>query len=252
MAHNAEALVAVAAKLSAVEGKLGSVLAQERTLPVVPSLAGLFPGGALRRGSTVVVSPGPFPGATCLALSLLAGPSAAGSWCAVVGGRDLGLVAAAQMGTELERLAIVPSPGAHWPVLSAALLEGFDVVLLRPVGSVSPAEARKLEARARERGSVLTVLAGRWPGAADVRLCVSRGTWKGLDRGCGYLAGADVEVTAEGRGAVARPRRANVWLGGPPSALSAAPVPGPVPVPAGGDGPGLTVVPVPAPAELAG
>lgn len=235
MAPKAEALAAVENKLGALEGKLGSVLAQERTLPLAPSLAGLFPGQALRRGSTVVVSPGPFPGATYLALSLLAGPSGAGSWCAVVGAPDLGLVAAAQMGTELERLAIVPSPGAHWPVLTAALLEGFDVVLLRPPGSVSHAEARKLEARARERNSVLAVLSGRWPGGADVRLCVSRGTWKGLDQGCGYLAGANVEVTAEGRGAAARPRRAHVWLAGPPSALSqpvAAPALVPVPAPA--------------------
>ena len=129
-----------------MEGKLGTVLAQERTLAVLPCLAGLFPEGGLRRGSTVVVGPGPVPGATSLALSLLAGPSAGGCWCAVVGAPELGLVAAAQLGTELERLALVPSPGPHWPVVTAALLEGFDVVLLRPPAGTSSSEARKLEA----------------------------------------------------------------------------------------------------------
>jgi len=199
--------------LASVEGKLGTVLAQERTLEVLPSLASLFPEGGLRRGSTVLVRPGPFPGATSLALSLLAGPSGSGSWCAVVGAPDLGLVAAAQVGAQLGRLALVPAPGPHWPVVTAALLEGFDVVLVQPPAGASPSEARKLEARARERGSVLAVLSGRWPGSADVRLGVSGGTWRGLEQGCGHLAGAEVEVTAEGRGASSRQRRTRTWLG---------------------------------------
>jgi hypothetical protein len=210
-----------------MEGKLGTVLAQERTLEVLPSLAGLFPEGGLRRGSTVTVGPGAFPGATSLALSLLAGPSAGGSWCAVVGAPDLGLVAAAQVGAELERLAMVPSPGAHWPVVTAALLEGFDIVLLRPPGPVSRSDARKLEARARERGSVLAILSGHWPGAADIRLSVSGGSWRGLEQGCGHLSGAEVEVTAEGRGASSRPRRARTWLGGPVPAPVATSLAGP-------------------------
>ena len=114
-------------------GRAGrAVLAEERTLPLVAALADLFPGKSLRRGSTVVVSRGAFPGATSLALALLSGPCAGGSWCAVVGAAELGLVAAAQHGLDLERLALVPSPGAQWPVVTAALLEGFDVVLVCP------------------------------------------------------------------------------------------------------------------------
>lgn len=201
--------------LAFAEGKLGAVLAQDRTLPLLSALSGLFPEGALRRGSTVLVGQGAFPGATSLALLLLAGPSSAGSWCAVVGAPDLGLVAAGQAGAQLDHLALVPSPGRQWPVVTAALLEGFDMVLLQPPGTVSPSDARKLEARARERGSVLAVLSGRWPGAADMRLSVSGGQWRGLDTGCGYLWGAEVEITSEGRGAASRPRRTRTWLGGP-------------------------------------
>ncbi|MGH9177562.1 MAG: hypothetical protein ACRD0N_03275, partial [Acidimicrobiales bacterium] len=77
----------VAARLA---GRVQPVaLAGERLLPVHPALAGLLPGGGLRRGSTVAVA-----GSTSLALALVAGPSGAGSWCAAVGVPSLGLVAA--------------------------------------------------------------------------------------------------------------------------------------------------------------
>jgi hypothetical protein len=191
----------------------GPVLARDRKLPLVTALAGLFPEGGLRRGSTVVVGPGSAPGATSLVLALLSGPCAGGSWCAVVGAPDLGLVAAAQLGNDLERLAMVPAPGARWAVVTAALLEGFDVVLLRPDGQAAPPDARKLEARARERGAVLAVL-GDWPGSADIHLRVASGRWRGLGDGFGYVAGRQLEVVAGGRGAASRPRRARLSLRG--------------------------------------
>jgi hypothetical protein len=203
-----EALAAMGDRL----GTVGAVLARDRTLPLVSDLACLFPEGGLRRGSTVVVG-GTFPGATSLAMALLAGPCTGGSWCAVAGAPDLGLVAAAQLGIDLERLAVVPSPGAKWPVVTAALLEGFDVVLLCPPGPVRQPDARKLGARARERGSVLAVLGEGWPGPADIRLVVVAGGWRGLEDGCGYLWGREVEVIADGRGAASRSRRARIWLG---------------------------------------
>ena len=62
-------------------------LARERTLPLLSAVADLFPDGALRRGSVVGVDG---VGATSLALAVAAGPSAAGSWTAVVGDPGLG------------------------------------------------------------------------------------------------------------------------------------------------------------------
>lgn len=197
-----------------MEVKLGTVLAQQRVLPVVPELAGLFPEGGLRRGSTVTVGPAGQPGTTSLALRLLAGAGAAGSWCAVVGAPDLGLVAASQLGAELERLALVPQPGRQWLVVMGALLEGFDVVALRPPASVAPTDARKLEARARERGAALLVFDGPWPGVADMRLSVVVKSWEGLGAGHGYLSGALLEVGAQGRRAASRARRCQVSLPG--------------------------------------
>jgi hypothetical protein len=181
-------------------------LAGGRTLPVLPALGGLLPGGGLRRGSTVAVA-----GSTSLARALLAGPSAAGSWCAVVGMPSLGLVAAAEVGVAIGRLALVAAPGRDWAAVVAALLDALDVVVVQvPDRAVRAADARRLAARARERGAVLVPL-GRWDGA-DVRLSVARSAWKGLDAGAGHLQARLVEVVAEGRGAAARPRRARLWL----------------------------------------
>ncbi|HUB69409.1 MAG TPA: hypothetical protein VL984_03215, partial [Acidimicrobiales bacterium] len=194
------------------------VLAQDRALPLAAELVGLFPESGLRRGSTVVVNPGSAPGSTGLALALLSGPSSQGSWCAVVGHPDLGLVAASQLGADLGHIALVPHPGKNWAVVTAALLEGMDVVLLCtshfvPPQRVGAPHARRLEARAREQGSVLVVLGEDWPGNADVRLSVVANRWHGLGDGFGYLAGGQLEVAAGGRGAASRPRRAAVRLG---------------------------------------
>ncbi len=196
--------------LARVERGFGTSPGRARTLPLVAAMAGLFPGGSLRRGSTVAIIPGAWPGATSLMLALLAGPSAGGSWCAIVGAPALGVVAAARSGVELARLALVPAPGPKWPTVTAALLEGFDVVVLCPPPLARTADARKLEARARERGSVLVVLAPTWPGRPDVCLEVTGCSWQGLGKGFGYLAGRELEVVAAGRGASCRPAHARL------------------------------------------
>jgi len=51
---------------------------------------------------------------------------------------DLGLLAAYELGVDLERLALVPEPGPDWPQVVAALLDGIDVVVVAPP-AVTPA-----------------------------------------------------------------------------------------------------------------
>jgi hypothetical protein len=182
-------------------------LAGEQLLPVLPELEGLLVGGGLRRGTSVAVA-----GSTALALRVLAGPSQAGSWCAAVGLPSLGLAAAAEAGLVLERLALVPDPGEprQWSTIVAALLDALDVVLVRPPTRVRIADARRLAARARERGSVLVAL-GRWEGA-DVRLSVTGQEWEGVGHGHGHLRSRTLHVVATGRAAAARQRRASLVL----------------------------------------
>lgn len=198
-----------AARLRDLGGVAAPVtLAGDRLLPVLDDLAPLFPGQGLRRGTTVAVGG---RAASSLALATLAGPSRAGAWCAVVGLPSLGLVAAAEAGIALDRLVLVAGPEAgEWATITAALLDALDVVLTRPPVRVRTADARRLAARARERGSVL-VTTGGWDGP-DVRLTGEAGEWQGLGEGHGHLVCRRVEVVGGGRGAAARERRARVWL----------------------------------------
>jgi hypothetical protein len=185
-------------------------LARERTLPVLPALADLLPEGGLRRGSTVAVS-----GATSLALALLAGPSQAGSWCAAVGLPSLGLVAAAEVGIALERFPLVARPGDDWQAVVAALVDAVDVVLVCLPRHVRSGDARRLAAKARDRGAVLITTGGSGLFAADVRLSVASAAWKGVGNGHGHLRARRMDVVATGRGAAARERRVSLWLPAP-------------------------------------
>jgi hypothetical protein len=195
--------------------------ADEQLLPVDGPLSDLLPGAGLRRGSTVVICPGPVAGTTSLALSLLAA-SQAGSWCAAVGLPELGLVAAAGVGVSLDRFALVPNPGEQWSMVTAALIDAVDVVLVRPPRRVRLTDARRLVARARERGSVLVPISSTWSEAADIRLRVVAGAWDGLGQGHGVLQARTVEVVATGRGAASRERRVLLWLPAPDGKVAVA------------------------------
>jgi hypothetical protein len=179
----------------------------EQTLPVSAALRPLLPGASLRRGATIAVN-----GSTSLLFTLLAEASRAGSWCAAVGLPRWGLVAAAEAGIEVRRLALVPRPGTEWASVVAALLDGVDIVVTATPGLVPARLAERLAARARQRGGVL-VPVGRWPGA-DVTLEAVRTRWHGLGDGQGRLRAYEVEVLAYGRGAASRPRRARLGLPG--------------------------------------
>ena len=137
------------------------------------------------------------------------GRSASGRWVAVAGMPEFGVEAAARFGIALERLVLVPDPGRQWLTVVAALADVIPVVAVRPAGRVAPAEASRLSARLRQRGTTLLV-AGDWPGS-DARLGVEASEWHGLERGHGHLGDREVVVS------VGRPRRVR-----PPRPLAAA------------------------------
>jgi hypothetical protein len=195
-------------------------LARDRRLPVLPALDDLLPASGLRRGTTAAVDARPgVAGATSLALALAAGASQAGSWVAAVGLGSLGLVAASELGMAFERFALVADPGrerAGWASVVAALVDGFDVVLVDADCRLRAADARRLVARVRERGAVLVAVGGELPGERSaLRLTVTSSRWAGLGEGWGHLQGRRVTVEAAGRGEASRGRRAELWLPGP-------------------------------------
>ncbi|HUQ59622.1 hypothetical protein [Lentzea sp.] len=162
-----------------------------RVLPVRGELAGLLPWGGLRRGSTVSVG-----GSTSLLLALLAGATADGCWAAVVGLPQVGVLAAAELGVSVQRLALVPRPGSDPGPVIAALLDGIDLVA---VACPLPASlARRLTARARQRRTVL-IAVGSWP-SADVELTAESVRWNPLDDGAETLRRQQISVRTGGRG----------------------------------------------------
>lgn len=196
--------------------------ASAQALPVRGELAELLPWGGLRRGSTVSVR-----GSTSLLLTLVAAATAEGCWAAVVGLPGCGVLAAAELGVAVHRLALVPRPGRDQSEVEktvAALLDGFDLVSVAT--PVTGATARKLSARARNRKAVLLPFAAPWPGA-DVELSATPDPWTGLGRGHGVLTSRTATVRATGRGAAARPRQTRLLLNG----TTTPPHPTPQPVP---------------------
>ncbi len=189
----------------------------DRWLPVAAPLRPLLPGGALRRGTTVAVG----AGASSLVLALLAPVTSGGGWAAVVGMPALSALAAAQAGAVLERLAWVPRPGLQWTAVVAALLDGFDLVVVAPPRPVDQRLARRLAARARQRGAVLMPY-GAWEGV-DLTLTAGPGEWSGLGLGRGRLRCRELTITARGRGAAERPRQVRVRLPDPTGRLAEAP-----------------------------
>jgi hypothetical protein len=190
-------------------GAAGVGVSGVRLLPVAEPLRGLLPGGGLRGGSTVALP----TGSRALLFALLAKASEEGSWCALVGLPDSGLVAAKEAGLELSRLALVPLPGPDLLAVTSVLLDGLDVVVVAGLERIPVGARRRLMARARARGAVLVSM-GRLPGA-DVELVGTSGRWMGLGAGgAGRLSCRRIRVGASGRGAVGRRRTVAVELPG--------------------------------------
>jgi hypothetical protein len=176
-------------------------------LPVLPALEPLLPAGGLPKGSVAAVDR---HGA--LLLALIAEASRGGAWCGAAGIPEFGVAAAAGMGVNVDRLLLVPEPGPRWLEVTAALLDGMDIVIVRPPARVGAGERRRVEAAVKRTGAVL-VVAGNWDGA-PVRLSAGRQEWEGIGDGYGRLQRCRTEVTATGRGSLARPRSAELWLPG--------------------------------------
>jgi hypothetical protein len=222
-------------------------------VPVPEPLAGLLPGGLHRGEAAALATRHREQHPDYLALALLAGALNAGLWCAVVGVPDLGLAAlagmlgpalpaepvpgsaaarAAQRQAALDRLLLVPDPGAQWAEALTVLADGVDLLLVRPLTPISTEIADRVDARllpspppgstdgksARNkpaRGAALLVLGG-WP-SARLSLHIARADWTGLDgigptAGTGRLTGCRATVVAQGWATAGRPRAARLWL----------------------------------------
>ena len=178
--------------------------AASRQLPLASPWDRVLAGPGFRRGSTVNVHAAPGAGGLTLALSLLGGVSTQGHWSAVVGVDDPGVVAIHELGVDLRRVLFVPRPRGAWAESVADLLDGVDVVVVRPPSRTAHGVARRLAGRVRERGCVLVVVsepATAWPLPADLSLEILSSRWIATSR----LEGRQSLVRVTGRGAARRP-----------------------------------------------
>ena len=190
------------------------VLAEQQVLPVTTAFEDLLPDAGLRRGTVTRIKG---PGATSLALALLAGCTTEGSWVAAIGLEGLGLEAAGEVGLALERLLLVdvPTPD-QWSTAVAAALDGMDAVLVELPRSQArgsrESEVRRLQSRLRDRGAVVVLVGASGAFQPDVVFSTSAPSWQGLGAGWGHLRSRCIPVEVTGRRAASRPRTGRLWL----------------------------------------
>jgi hypothetical protein len=190
--------VADPADLGALQAIIGDTrpddLAGDRT-PLVPAMETLI-GRRVRRGAIVAVE----GDIACLSLAaaLLAGVSADGGWCGVIGLPDFGFAGARGLGVRTESLIAVDDPGPRWADVVAAVLGAVEAILVRPPERVPGRLARRLAGRARESRCTLVTLGPAWEGS-DVRVSATRQEWLGLGPGHGHLRARRVTAVASSR-----------------------------------------------------
>ena len=174
------------------------------SLPVAKALQPIIPDGVLVRGRTVLCSG---DAAMSTALLLVSAATQAGSWLAIVGVSDFGLMSACEQGVALQRTVLV-TPTANkkdWTSTVAAVADGFDVVMLEVPREVSESDARRIQTRIQARRNVLVLVetsrhtTPRSVFQPDVVLHTVTTKWDGIERGAGYVQGRLIDVMVSGR-----------------------------------------------------
>ncbi len=190
---------------SAYDAPADDLLESESQLALPQWLAELLPA-PLPRGTVAVLS-----GARSLLLSMVAAVTAAGGNAAIVGQPDIGLLAAAEMGADLSRVAVIPDPGTDPVEVAAVLVDGMDLVVLGLGGRRVPqTRAQAVVARARSKGCTVLVTDGDWQGAPtrlEARVCGYELT-SGSRPGFGRISRVRLQVSGvcAGRRVTARAR----------------------------------------------
>ena len=174
------------------------------SLPIAKALQPIIPDGVLVRGRTVLCSG---DAAMSTALLLVCAATQAGSWLAIVGVNDLGLMSACEQGVALQRTVLVTptSNKKDWTSTVAAVADGFDVMMLEVPREVSESDARRIQTRIQARRNVLVLVetsrhvTPRSVFQPDVVLHTATTSWHGIEHGAGYVQGRHIDVTVSGR-----------------------------------------------------
>jgi hypothetical protein len=128
---------------------------------------------------------------------------------AVVGVPHLGVMAAVESGVAIERIVLAqpPNTSREWVTTVAALVEGFEVLIVAPPVSLSPSDARRLQTRIGARQAVLIVvdlatLPSRGSAkvfASDIDVHADTVAWSGIEHGGAHITRRTVRMRTDGR-----------------------------------------------------
>ena len=174
------------------------------SLSVAKTLQPIIPDGVLMRGRTVLCSG---DAAMSMALLVVSAATQDGSWLAVVGVSDFGLMSACEQGVALQRTVLVtPTDNKKdWISTVAAVADGFDVMMLEVPRDVSESDARRIQTRIQARRNVLVLVetsrhtTPRSVFQPDVVLHTATTKWDGIECGAGYVQSRHIDVTVSGR-----------------------------------------------------
>lgn len=182
--------------------------AQENRFVLEGQLGELL-GGGVQAGSVLSCEG---TGSSSFALLLATQLAGEQRWTAIVGAEEISPAAAIDMGLSPLRTAYIQSTSRPADVV-AALLGLIDVVVLDARLDLHSSQIRRLQARLREKGSVLIVLQpdvfrsgkalstrsslANW--SADISFQTSGWQWEGIGKGHGYLQVRRARLQKSGR-----------------------------------------------------
>lgn len=197
------------AKMAALGGEVPRpVVESEGVLAVGGPLSHVLPNGGLPRGAVTHCSDTP-----ALVVEIIGQVAAAGGYAGVVGWPELSYAGVGRDG--LERVIAVPEPGIEDIAVAGVLAEGLDLVVMRTRAplALTPVRARPLLARLRKGSAALLAVNTTVPSPA-LSVTGTITAFHGIGEGRGRIAGIDVRVRAERKGA--RPASATLTLGAAP------------------------------------
>lgn len=155
----------------------------------------LLPGGGLPRRAVTHMSDCP-----ALVVEMLLATTEAGGHAGVVGWPELSY--AALPPESLDRVIVVPDPGADPLGIAAVLVEGLDLVVYRnPVPlELTPVRARPLLGKLRTGRAALMLVGATVPSPA-LTVTGTVEQFRGIGKGTGRITGLDIRVRAQSKGA---------------------------------------------------
>ncbi|WP_280361492.1 hypothetical protein [Nocardia wallacei] len=198
-------------KMAMISGRVGAVKDADVPAADVISVPGglgeALPQGGLARGSIVACRhPGLLPG-------LLAATTGGGHFAAVIGGTRLGLLAVAELGGDLSRLALIDPRNGDPLEIASVLADGLLLTVL-DVGQlrVPPARGRALVSKIRGQRGVLITTGAVTGLRADMEIDARVVGYTGINRGTGRVHEIRLDVRVSGRNL--RPRVSPLILSG--------------------------------------